>query len=120
MLAEKDMFYRTINNVKYKTGRFNLAMRLQRWSGEWVTSTIKNEELYDDRSRSNARTNKRNELGKSSRFTFCEAREMYEAVNAGQTTIGAVAKNKDVDHKTAKRAYDLYEDAGSDGFVLYE
>jgi hypothetical protein len=119
MKPEKTIHYRTINNVNYKSGRFDRALR-ESGDGKWVTSNRLNSELLDDKSRSNARTNKRNELGKSSMFTFCEAREMYEAVNAKQTTVGACAKNKGVDHKTAKRAYDLYEDAGADGFAKYE
>ena len=121
MLAKKLIIYKTLNTVKYKTGPHNLAMKFQGWSGLWVTSSITNEELvHDCKNKSDARLNKRNELGKSSKFTYLEAKAMHKRVKSGVSSLNKEAILIGVDQKTAKRAYENYEDVGVNGFMFFE
>lgn len=112
MIVEK-----TIHNIKYKTGPHKLALKLV--NNDWVTSTRLNKELEHIVVRSEARLVKQRQPGKSSTFTYLEAQELHRLVKNRVETIGSAARKACVDRGTVERAIELYEDVGTDGFVLY-
>ena len=108
---------KTIFNIPYKTGPYKNALKFL--NGAWMVSNRSNEELQSSITRDEKFANKRRIAGKSSTFSYLQAQGLYEIINSGQETIGSSARKAGVDRGTVERAIELYEDLGTQGFVLY-
>ena len=101
-----------INGIFYKRGPHSLA--LKDINGDWITSTLRNAALAR-RSEDDSKRVK----GKSSAFTYLQAKKMHEEIASGLESNASTARKKGVQTRTVAVAIELFKNKGVNGFTFY-
>ena len=102
-----------INGIFYKQGPHSLA--LKDINGDWITSTLRNAAL----ARLVRANGSKMVKGKSSAFTYLQAKKMHEEIASGLESQASTARKRGVQPRTVATAINLFKNSGPDGFNFY-
>ena len=102
-----------INGIFYKRGPHSLA--LKDINGDWITSTLRNAAL----ARLVRANGSKMVKGKSSAFTYLQAKKMHEEIDSGLESQASTARKRGVQPRTVATAINLFKNSGPDGFNFY-
>ena len=117
-LSEIENEVRKINGTWFKRSKIPHAF----WyiNGQWSASTRLNTDVFAQRPTGVVKVDKRKKMwGVTDAMTYCEAVDMRERIDLGQTTVSREARLDHTDLKVYHRAMDYLITKGPAGFRRY-